>query len=210
VSIAEKIQSNPRLKAFFYYLLIPEGQARPRWWIRNFVNPFIHKRGRRSIIRRRTRLDVLPFRKFTIGDGTIIEDFSTINNGLGDVIIGSRAIVGIGNVVIGPVNIGNNVIFAQHVGILAMNHGYKDLQVPIRDQKCTSALITIEDDCWIGSNAIVTSGVTIGKHSIIAAGSVVTKDVPPYSIAGGNPARILRQYNETTGEWEKVPAPPAR
>ena len=185
-------------------MMMPAGQARPRWWVRAFVNPFIHKRGKHSVIRRRTRLDVMPFRKFKIGDRSMIEDFSTINNGMGDVLIGNNAIIGIGNVIIGPVSIGNNVIFAQHVGILAMNHGYKDIHTPIRDQKCTYALITVEDDCWIGSNAIVTAGVTIGKHSIVAAGSVVTKDIPPYSIAAGNPARIIRQYNPSTGEWEKT------
>lgn len=204
MSIVQKIQANPRFKDFLYYLMVPRGEARPRWWIRTFVNPFIHKKGKGVIIRRRTRLDLLPFRKFSIGDGATIEDFSTLNNGMGDISIGSRAIIGIGNVVLGPATIGNNVIFAQHVGILAMNHGYKDLDIPIRDQKCTFAPIVIEDDCWIGSNAVVTSGVTIGKHSVIAAGSVVTKDVPPYCIAAGNPARVIKKYNPSTGEWEKV------
>lgn len=181
---------------------------RPRWWVRLFVNPFVHKRGKGSIIRRRTRLDVLPYRKFSIGEGAIIEDFSTINNGMGDVTIGSRSIIGIGNVIIGPVEIGNNVIFAQHVGILAMNHGYSNINIPIRDQKCTAALIRIEDNCWIGTNAIVVSGVTIGRHSVVAAGSVVTKDIPPYTIAAGNPARIIRRYNESAGTWDRVSTQP--
>jgi acetyltransferase-like isoleucine patch superfamily enzyme len=202
VSLAQKIQSNPRIKDLLLSSLT-RGH-RPRWWVRLFVNPFVHKKGKGVIIRRRTRLDVVPFRKFVVGDGAIIEDFSTINNGMGDVIIGSRSIIGIGNVVIGPVEIGNNVIFAQHVGILAMNHGYADIQTPIRDQKCTADLIRIEDNCWIGTNAVVISGVTIGRHSVIAAGSVVTKDIPPYSVAVGNPARIIRQYNHKTGEWERV------
>jgi acetyltransferase-like isoleucine patch superfamily enzyme len=202
VSLAQKIQSNPRIKDLLLSSLT-RGH-RPRWWVRLFVNPFVHKKGKGVIIRRRTRLDVVPFRKFVVGDGAIIEDFSTINNGMGDVIIGSRSIIGIGNVVIGPVEIGNNVIFAQHVGILAMNHGYADIQTPIRDQKCTADLIRIEDNCWIGTNAVVISGVTIGRHSVIAAGSVVTKDIPPYSVAAGNPARIIRQYNHKTGEWERV------
>jgi acetyltransferase-like isoleucine patch superfamily enzyme len=181
---------------------------RPRWWVRLFVNPFVHKKGKKVVIRRRTRLDVVPFRKFAVGDGAIIEDFSTINNGMGDVTIGSRSIIGIGNVVIGPAEIGDNVIFAQHVGILAMNHGYTDIHTPIRDQKCTAALIRIEDNCWIGSNSIVLAGVTIGRHSVVAAGSVVTKDVPPYSVAAGNPARIIRQYNESTGTWDRVTKQP--
>jgi acetyltransferase-like isoleucine patch superfamily enzyme len=146
----------------------------------------------------------MPYRKFVLGEGAIIEDFSTINNGMGDVTIGSRSIIGIGNVVIGPAEIGNNVIFAQHVGILAMNHGYIDIHTPIRDQRCTAAPIRIEDNCWIGSNSIVLAGVTVGRHSVVAAGSVVTKDIPPYSVAAGNPARIIRRYNETTGTWDRV------
>lgn len=202
MNLTQKIQSNQKLKDLLLSSLT--SGHRPRWWVRLFVNPFVHKRGRGSIIRRRTRLDVVPFRKFSLGDGAIIEDFSTINNGMGDVTIGSRSIVGIGNVVIGPAEIGNNVIFAQHVGILAMNHGYADINTPIRDQKCTAALIRIEDNCWIGSNAVVVSGVTIGRHSVVAAGSVVTRDIPPYSVAVGNPARIIRRYNQANGEWERV------
>jgi acetyltransferase-like isoleucine patch superfamily enzyme len=192
------------MKAFLLYVMMPAGEARPRWWVRLFINPFVHKRGKKSIIRRRTRIDVMPFRKFILGNRSFIEDFSTINNGMGDVIIGNNSIIGIGNVVIGPVEIGNNVIFAQHVGILAMNHGYQDIHTPIRDQKCTSALIRISDDCWIGSNSIVIAGVTIGNHSVVAAGSVVTKDVPPHSVVAGNPARIIRQYNEVSGDWKRV------
>jgi acetyltransferase-like isoleucine patch superfamily enzyme len=57
---------------------------------------------------------------------------------------------------------------------------------------------------WIGANAVITAGVTIGKHSIIAAGAVVTKNIPPYSVAVGNPARVIKQYNFTSQKWEKV------
>lgn len=203
MSIADKIKSDPRLKAFIYDLLVRPRQARPRWWVSVFVNPIIHKKGKYAIIRRRARLDVLPFRKFSVGNYSVIEDQACINNGMGDVIIGENVTVGIGCVVIGPVQIGNNVILAQYIGISGLNHGYVDINVPIRDQKCNVGLITIGDDCWIGTNAVITAGVTIGKHSVVAAGSVVTKDVPPYTVVGGNPARILRQYNEKTGTWEK-------
>lgn len=204
MNIPQKIQDNPRLKLFLLHLLTPKGEARPRWWVRNFVNPFVHKKGKHSLIRRRTRIDVMPFRKFEIGERTIIESFVCINNGIGDVIIGNNSMVGIGSVLTGPVEIGNNVIMAQHVGISGLNHGYTDIDIPIRDQKCTAAVVKIEDDCWIGTNAVITAGVTIGKHAIVAGGSVVTKDVPPYSVVGGNPARILRQYNPASGQWERT------
>lgn len=182
---------------------MPAGQARPRWWVRTFVNPFVHRRGKRTVIRRNVILDVLPFRKFVVGSRTIIEDFSCINNGMGDVIIGDNCTIGLRNTLIAPVTIGNNVILAQNVCLSGLNHGYKDIHTPIRDQKCTTGLITIGDDCWIGANCVITAGVTIGRHAVVAAGSVVTKDVPAFSVVGGNPARLLRQYNEATNEWEK-------
>jgi acetyltransferase-like isoleucine patch superfamily enzyme len=203
LSFRDKIEANPRLKEFLVHLLMPRGQGRPRFWVKTFVNPFVHKRGKGSIIRRTARVDVIPFRKFEIGDRTIIEDFVCINNGIGDIIIGDNVMVGIGGVLTGPVTVGNNVIMAQHVGISGLNHGYLDIHTPIREQKCTALPVIIEDDCWIGTNAVITAGVTIGKHSVIAGGSVVTKDVPPFCVVGGNPARILKQYNDASGEWEK-------
>jgi acetyltransferase-like isoleucine patch superfamily enzyme len=184
-------------------LLMAEGSARPRWWVRNLLNPMLYKKGRGAIIRRRTRMDIMPFRTFSVGANSIIEDYACINNGMGEVIIGERCMIGIGSVLTGPVLIGNNVIMAQHVGVSGLNHGYKDIHVPIRDQKCVIAPVVIKDDSWIGTNAVITSGVTIGKHCIVAGGSVVTKDVPDYTMVGGNPARVLKEFNEATGQWEK-------
>ena len=207
MSLAEKIKSSSQLKTFSLWLLMPKGEARPRWWVSLFVNPFVHKRGRGSVIRRTARLDVLPFRKFSIGKKTIVEDFSCINNGMGDVLIGDHCTIGIGCILIAPVTIGNNVILAQHICMSGLNHGYEDIHVPIKDQKCSTAQITVEDDCWIGANAVIVAGVTIGKHSIVAGGSVVVKDVPPFSIVGGNPAKILKQYNPKTALWERPIAP---
>lgn len=180
-----------------------EGSARPRWWVRNFLNPMVYKKGKGAIIRRRTRMDIMPFRTFSIGARSIIEDFVCVNNGMGDVIIGDNCMIGIGGVLTGPVLIGNNVITAQHVGISGLNHGYKDIDVPIRNQKCDTAVVRILDDTWIGTNAVITAGVTIGKHCIIAGGSVVTKSVPDYTMVGGNPARVLKQFNPETGDWER-------
>lgn len=182
--------------------MVPKRQARPRWWVKTFVNPFFHEKGKNSVIRSRTRIDVLPFNRFQLGENSTIEDFSTVNNGMGDVIIGNRSRVGISNVLIGPVTIGNHVIMAQNVVASGLNHSYQDIDTPICLQKCTTAPITIEDEVWIGANAVITAGVTVGKHSVVAGGTVVTKDVPPYSVVGGNPARILKRYNFDTGKWE--------
>lgn len=92
----------------------------------------------------------------------------------------------------GKIKMGDDVRIAPGAKIFAENHGYGDLDTPIRTQKSTSLGITIEDDCWIGANAVITDGVVIGAHSVVGAGAVVTKNVPPYSVVGGSPARVLR------------------
>jgi acetyltransferase-like isoleucine patch superfamily enzyme len=204
MSVKEKIKANKKLKHFVHWMLIPPYQARPRKWVSWFVNPFYHKKGRHAVVRRSTRMDVVPFNRFELGDFSTIEDFCTINNGVGDVIIGKETRIGMGNVVIGPVTIGNCVIFAQNIVMSGLNHSYEDLSLPISKQKETTSLIIIEDECWIGANAVITAGVTIGKHSVIAAGAVVTKNIPPYSVAVGNPARIIKQYNFERKQWERL------
>ena len=204
MSLAEKIKGNPGLKKFVHRLLIPKGEARPRIWVRLILNRFFHKKGSGSTIRARTRMDVVPFNKFELGAHSTIEDFCTVNNGVGDVYIGSNSLIGMGNVIIGPVKVGNNVIFAQNIVASGLNHEYKDPTIPIRDQNVTVAPIIVEDDCWIAANVVITSGVTIGKHCVVAAGSVVTKNIPPYSIAAGNPAKVIKQYDATTKDWVRV------
>ncbi|MDF2455642.1 MAG: acetyltransferase (isoleucine patch superfamily)-like protein [Cytophagaceae bacterium] len=198
------IKNNERLKKFFHYLIVPSGQARPRTWIRMFVNPFIHDRGRGSIIRNSARMDVFPFGEFSLGERSIIESFATINNGVGSVKIGSNVTIGISNVIIGPVRIGNHVILAQNIVVSGLNHGYEDVTVPIHQQKCTTKEIVIGDESWVGANAVIVAGVRIGRHAVVAAGSVVTKDVPDFSIVAGNPAKLIKQYNPATKAWEKV------
>ncbi|KAA3437207.1 acyltransferase [Rufibacter hautae] len=182
---------------------MPKNQAKPRWWVRHFMNPFYHKKEHDAVFQSHARLDVLPFNPFTVGKSTVIEDYAVINNGMGHVHIGANTFVGLFDVVIGPVTIGNHVIIAQHVVISGLNHGYEKVGIPIKDQPCTVGEIIVEDECWIGANAVITAGVRIGKHSVVAAGSVVTKDVPPYSVVGGNPAKILKRYNSDTAQWEK-------
>jgi acetyltransferase-like isoleucine patch superfamily enzyme len=204
MSIAATIKSNPALKKLVHYALIPRGQARPRTWVKWFLNPFYHKVANGSTIRWNTRMDVLPFNAFELGKGSTIEDYCTINNGVGDVKIGSETRIGISNVIIGPVTIGNNVILAQNIVMSGLNHGYEDVNLPIHKQPVSMSPIIIEDDCWIGANVVVTSGVTIGKHCVIAAGAVVTKSIPPFSIAVGNPARVIKQYNFEAAQWLKI------
>lgn len=92
----------------------------------------------------------------------------------------------------GGLSIGKNVLIGPYVIIYTTNHIYSDISIPINEQGQTEEAVIIEDDVWIGAKAIILPGVNIGKGSIVAAGAVVTKDVPPYSIVGGIPAKIIR------------------
>ena len=148
-------------------------------------------------------MDVMPWNMFAIGKDSTIEDFATVNNGVGDVTIGERTRIGLGNTIIGPVKIGNDIMFAQNIVVSGLNHGYEDIHTPISVQPTKTKLITIEDECWIAANSVIAAGVTIGKHSVVAAGSVVVKNVEPFTIVAGNPAKVVKQYNEQTKQWEK-------
>ncbi|TDQ12013.1 acyltransferase [Pedobacter metabolipauper] len=199
--LLERLKNNAQFKKIAHWMMIPSGEARPRLWIKWFVNPFFHKHKKGSKIRYRTRMDVLPFNLFEIGKKAVIEDFSVVNNGVGAVIIGDETLVGMSNVIIGPVTIGNHVITAQNVVMSGLNHEYQDISIPISQQKVTTKPIKIDDECWIGANVVITAGVNIGKHSVIGAGSVVTKDIPPYSVALGNPAKIIKTYDPVSNSW---------
>ncbi|WP_417859915.1 acyltransferase [Winogradskyella sediminis] len=204
MSFVTAIKSNPTLKRLTHWSILIPNQARPRLWIKWFVNPFVHHRGKNSCIRRRTRLDVVPWSKFSLGDASTIEDFSAVNNGVGDVIIGNRTRIGLSNTIIGPVTIGDDVRLAQNVVLSGLNHNYEGIESPIHEQGVSTKPIVIESESWIGANVVIVPGVTIGKHSIVAAGSVVTKSMPPYSVIVGNPAKVLKQYNPETQLWEKT------
>ncbi|MEI7725186.1 MAG: acyltransferase [Bacteroidota bacterium] len=204
MSIISKIKSDPKLKSFILWCISPKRNPRPRLWVRWFLNPFIHKRGKGSTIRGRSRIDVFPWNRFEIGDLTTIEDFTTVNNGSGAVILGNRVRVGIGSVIIGPVTMGNGSGLGQHVFVSGFNHGYKDATKNSSVQPLDLKPVIIEEEVHIGANSVVTAGVTIGKRTQIGAGSVVTKSIPPFSIAVGNPAKVIKRYNHDTGQWERI------
>ncbi|WP_282124243.1 acyltransferase [Algibacter mikhailovii] len=194
----------PQLKKIAHWSIVIPNQSRPRFWIKWFVNPFVHKKGRGACIRKRTRLDVVPWRKFNLGECSTIEDFTAINNGVGDVIIGDRTRIGLSNTLIGPITIGDDVRLAQNVVLSGLNHNYEAVDSPIHAQGVSTKPIVINDESWIGANVVIVPGVTIGKHAIIAAGSVVTKNVPSYAVAAGNPAKVIKTYNCETKTWDKL------
>jgi serine acetyltransferase len=91
----------------------------------------------------------------------------------------------------GDVRIGQNCMIAGQCGVIANNHIFSNPHIPIREQGVTREGIVIEDDCWLGMGVKVLDGVTIGMGSVIGVGTVVTKNVPPFSIAVGVPAKVI-------------------
>lgn len=92
----------------------------------------------------------------------------------------------------GRIEIGNDVLIGPYCVLRSADHVFSDLSKPIKSQGHAPGKIVIEDDCWLGSHVVVTSNVTIGKGSVIGAHSVVTRDIPPYSVAMGVPAIVKR------------------
>ena len=110
-----------------------------------------------------------------------------------DVSLGDRSGIGIDCEVYGPVTIGKDVMMGPEVVIYTSGHKYDRLDIPMMDQGSTEKKqVTIGDDVWIGRRAIIMPGVTVGTGSIIGAGAVVTKDVPPYSVVAGVPAKVVK------------------
>ncbi|MEL6603457.1 MAG: acyltransferase [Cyanobacteria bacterium J06614_10] len=98
----------------------------------------------------------------------------------------------------GSITIGENCLIASHSSIYANNHNFANPDINIREQASSFKGIIIEADCWIGSGVRIVDGVTIGKGSVIGAGAVVTKDIPPYSIAVGVPAKVISERKNPT------------
>lgn len=127
--------------------------------------------------------DTLP--QLDIGAGTTIGRFAHI--------------VALRNVIIG-----NNVLIADKVYISDNLHGYEDTTTPIKNQPVLfKARVEIGDNSWIGENVSII-GASIGKHCVIGANSVVTHDIPDYSIAVGSPARVIKRYNSLTQQWTTI------
>ncbi|MDO4165094.1 MAG: acyltransferase [Bacteroides sp.] len=201
-ALKEKINRSPVWKGRIHRLMFCN--ARPRWWVKHLLNPVVFRRQKGTTIRRQTVLNVSPINQFQLGAYSTIEEYCVLDNGVGDIIIGCHTRIGLRNTLIGPLSIGNHVILAQNIVLSGLNHCYQDIERPIHQQGVNTAPLRIEDDCWIGAGSFIAAGVTIGRHVVVAANSVVTKDVPPYSIVAGNPAKIIKKYNSATNLWERV------
>ena len=115
--------------------------------------------------------------------------------------IGDRCLIGRGSGIVGhlSITIGDDVFTGHHVYVTDQNHGYEDLSFPIGLQTQAEKAVVVGDGSWLGHGSIVLPGVTIGRHVVVAAGSVVTTSLPDYCVAAGVPARVLRRYVEGRG-----------
>lgn len=190
--IRQGLKGSPKLKRFLDYLIMNQRDARPRWYIR-LLAPLYQHRAWSSKVYWSVRMDTPPYRRFWLGRKSVIESYSCINNAVGDVTIGDHTRIGIHCTVIGPVCIGNNVNLAQGITVTALNHNFEDTTQRIDEQGISTKPVVIGDDVWIGANAVILPGVTIGQHVVVAAGAVVTKDVPDYSVVAGVPAKVIKQ-----------------
>jgi acetyltransferase-like isoleucine patch superfamily enzyme len=148
-----------------------------------------------------------------VGSGTMIGPHCTLSAGMMPgqicitdpvVSIGDRCLIGKGSAVVGhfSITIGNDVWTGHNVYITDQNHGYEDVARPIGTQSMPEKPVTIGDGSWIGYGSVVLPGASIGDHVVIGANSVVTGDIPSYSVAVGSPAKVIRRYVD--GEWRSV------
>ena len=124
-----------------------------------------------------------------------------------EIVIGDHCIIGYHFTILNAskVELGKDVLIASHVIITSENHSIDpECELPYMNQPLQSKPVTIGDGCWIGEKVCILPGVSIGKKCIIGAGSIVTKSIPDYCIAVGNPAKVIKKYNFETHNWESV------
>ncbi len=130
-----------------------------------------------------------------------------LGKGEGSLHVGSNTYIQSGcilNAFVGHIIIGANCLIGARCALMPYQHGFADIHHSVREQPLTSrGDVVIEDNVWLGLNVSVMDGVTIGQGAVVGAGAVVTKDIPPYAVAGGVPARVIR-FRETGGHHNVV------
>jgi acetyltransferase-like isoleucine patch superfamily enzyme len=140
----------------------------------------------------------------SVGTNSVYKARSSIFNHPENIIIGSNCSLPNHTLLdgIGGITLGDGVIFAPEVCVYSGSHNFNsfDLNALPFDNVILTSPVIIGDYVWVGRRAIILSGVVVGKAAVIAAASVVTKDVPPYAVVGGNPAKVLKYRNEAKVE----------
>lgn len=159
-----------------------------------FMCPSTIELGSGTVIRRYASINCWqPNSKFILQEGASLDQGVHIQSLGGTIEIGEWSYLGPYVCMAGPgdIRIGKDCLIASGCGIYANNHAFDDPTKPINQQAVISHGITIGDDCWLGTGVKVLDGVTIGQGCVIGAGAVVTKDIPPYSVAVGVPAKVI-------------------
>jgi maltose O-acetyltransferase len=126
------------------------------------------------------------------GEGVIVKNKCYFGNG-DRLKVGARSQLGQNARLNGTITIGEDVLMGPDVVIMATSHDFSRIDVPINMQKKSlESPVVIGDDVWLGTRVIILPGIQIGDHSIVAAGAVVTKSFPPYSIVAGVPAKMIK------------------
>ncbi len=157
-------------------------------------------------------VDIANPRWVSVGSYTIIDDGAELfahkveGQNSPQLCIGNHCLIGklsrIG--CCNSVQIDDYVLLAPNVHITDRNHSYKDISKPIGEQNVESAAVKIGAGSWLGYGVQVMPGVSIGKHCVVAAGSVVTHDVPDFCVVAGIPARVIKRYDPATRSWLRV------
>lgn len=163
------------------------------------------KIGKSSLIWPSVKINIPDNGLLIVGARSRIHAGSKITIKRGTINIGDDTTIGDDNVLLsgGNISIGNKVIFADSVKVIAFQHIYEDLEMAIKDQPLVGNEISIGDETWIGLNSIIVGNVHIGKHCVVASGSVVTKSIPSYSVVAGVPAKIIKRYDFERKSWIK-------
>lgn len=144
-----------------------------------------------------SHVTILGFGNIDIGnDVSIMKNSYIYANDGGSLLIGNNFMMNTNSQLgasFGKIIIGNNCAIAANCVLRAANHTFDNINIPFQEQGHTYGKIILEDDVWISSNCVITADTKIGRSSVVGAGSVVTKDVEPYSVVGGVPAKLIRK-----------------
>lgn len=157
--------------------------------------------GHRAFIGKGSFIDAAsPGSEIQIKDDVHISQGVVLRAVGGKIVIREMANVGTRAIIYGAddVEIGRYALLSNCVELMTGNHVFKDPSIPIRFQGRETGKIVISEDVWLGAYVIVLPGVTVGKGSVVGAGAVVTKDIPGYSVAVGNPARVIKKREVET------------
>ena len=163
-----------------------------------------------AIVRRPLHINCGKY--ISIGKQTSIDEYCRLDcypiseNSDPMITIGKRCLIGFNCTFLsaGHIIIGDDCLFASNVFITTENHGMNPENGKYLLQPLNSKDVIIENNCWIGEKVSIMPGVKIGKWSVVGTGAVVTKNIPEYSMAVGNPAKVIRKYDFVQKKWDKI------